>query len=814
MRKTLLFATALCLASSAMAQTYSNPLSAQTGENTYDATAPGTIYWTFTADNDYIATLGQYEESPVPNVAIKGDIKPTQINGATKSDYTTKVYALEKGKTYYFMLNAEVKGKAGFTLQLDKTENLGVGLSEDNPLEIKLGMTQVFGNPHYEYGNWDNTNVYSTYKAEKNGQLQIKTEQSVSSATVNGTKVSVESANGQRVFKINTKAGETYAINFSIGIPFFVATSEVVEVKEGSIDMPFALKEGENTVPAAAGKYYFTYQPKHTGYLNITSSTSLTDGQVSIYRNKLNAAAEKLEQGKSETGSYNVRTEATSTSFTYYIVVDKKTATDKADTFTFKMEDYDPGTNEANPIVVEISDATPTPNITVAEKGTYYYSITVPANTKKFLVIESDTDLSNGTSVSLSTPNIWGSTQMENKILKKDVTNEKEKTYLLTVTSNEDSPLKLTFSYADIEKGSLAANPKEAVAGDNTIDFDNAEYYAYTATKDSKLAITVKDGMTVEFSDPTADFMDTYQKDNVFFAEAKAGKTYNIAITGVKKGDTFNLAETSFEAGEVRSSAIKVTEDTYTLGDNTGNLWLEYDVKQDGVVDFSCDVPFNDEYSLGVAKNSNDAVSSMVNSDYQHAKSYQGVIPVAAGDKLYIQVNMAGDVKGKSLTLINRDSKPGETITNPLVIKKGETVDLTIAGSTKPLWIKPQMTDSENKFIVYGGSCVPVCNCYESGDGINYDGNPVMWGENVTMPDGSFGSVLPIYDCVMINSVEGNAKLLFVDEAASGITNVEVSSDSKPSIYTLDGRKIDQISGSGVYVIKSNGTTKKVVIKK
>ena len=217
---------------------------------------------------------------------------------------------------------------------------------------------------------------------------------------------------------------------------------------------------------------------------------------------------------------------------------------------------------------------------------------------------------------------------------------------------------------------------------------------------------------------------------------------------------------------------------------------------------------------LGVAKNSNDAVSSMVNSDYQHAKSYQGVIPVAAGDKLYIQVNMAGDVKGKSLTLINRDSKPGETITNPLVIKKGETVDLTIAGSTKPLWIKPQMTDSENKFIVYGGSCVPVCNCYESGDGINYDGNPVTWGENVTMPDGSFGSVLPIYDYVMINSVEGNAKLLFVDEAASGITNVEVSSDSKPSIYTLDGRKIDQISGSGVYVIKSNGTTKKVVIKK
>ena len=257
-----------------------------------------------------------------------------------------------------------------------------------------------------------------------------------------------------------------------------------------------------------------------------------------------------------------------------------------------------------------------------------------------------------------------------------------------------------------------------------------------------------------------------------------------------------------------------MTEDIYTLGENTGNLWLEYEVKKDGVVDFSCNVPFNFNYWLGVAKNSSDAVSSLVNSDYKYTRSYQGVIPVAAGDKLYFQVNMAGDVKGKTLTINNRDSKPGETITNPLVIKKGETVDLTIAGSTKPLWIKPQMTDGENKFIVYDGSCVPMCNCRESGDGINYDGNPVAWGEEVTMPDGSYGVTLPISDYVMINSVEGNAKLLFVDETASGITNVEVANDSKPSIYTLDGRKIDQIAGSGVYVIKSNGTTKKVVIKK
>lgn len=825
MRKTLLFAAALCLASTAMAQTYSNPLTANTGENTYDATAPGTIYWTFTADNDYIATLGQYEESPVPNVAIKGGIRPTQIDGVTKSDYTTKVYALEKGKTYYFMLNAEAKGKAGFTLKLDKTENLGVGLSDENPLEIKLGETQVFGNPHYENGNWDNTNVYSTYKAEKDGQLQIKTEQYVSSATVNGTTVSVETVNGMKVFKINTKAGETYAINFNIGIPFFVATSEVVEVKEGSIDMPFALKDGENTVPAEAGKYFFTYQPEHTGYLNISSNSALADGQVAIYRNKLNAAAGTYAQGKSEVGSYNVRAEAASKAYTYYIVVDKKTATDKADNFNFQLENYKAGENPDNPIPVEISDATPTPEITVADKGTYYYSITVPANTSKFLVVESDNDLSAGSSVSLNVgTGTWGATKMENKILKKDVTATFDKTYTLTVTSNETSPLKLKFSYVDIEKGSLEANPKEAVAGENTIDFDNAEFYTYKATKDGKLAITVSGEGEVVFTDPSADFMDTYHKGNVFFADAKAGKTYNIAITGVKKGDTFNLAETEFGAGEIRSTAIEMTGNTYTLGDETANLWIKYTVKKTGIIEFSSDAPFDyDNYDnfIGIAKDNIDGTISMVDQDAEGLFSYQSIFPVTAGEVLYIQVNIQENVAGKKLTLIEREPEVGEALSNPIILKKGETIDVSKATIQKSIWIKATGLDNgKNEFIVTGGSCMPQMNPYLNSDKITYDGGIATW-EDIVLSDNTEATAFVIYgsegtkDYIFrIPQVSGDCKITFGDPTTTGITNVEVASDTKPSIYTIDGRKIDHISGSGVYVIKSNGTTKKVVIKK
>ena len=66
----------------------------------------------------------------------------------------------------------------------------------------------------------------------------------------------------------------------------------------------------------------------------------------------------------------------------------------------------------------------------------------------------------------------------------------------------------------------------------------------------------------------------------------------------------------------------------------------------------------------------------------------------------------------------------------------------------------------------------------------------------------------------MIGFAEGMAKLTYGTEITDGITSIEAIPNSKPSIYTLDGTKINQITGNGVYIIKSNGKTKKVVIKK
>lgn len=824
MRKTLLFAAALCLAATtATAQTFADPLTPTAGNNSYQVESKGTIYWKFVADADYIATFGQYGSSDVPMVAFESNGSPSYINGVTASDGVTKIFALEKGKTYYFTINAEAKGEVGFSLKLDKTENLGAGLTADKPVEIKLGATQVLGNPCYPEDSWDDTKVYTTYKAEKDGQLQIKTEQYITSANVNGTAVSAETVNDKRVFKINTEAGKTYTINFTLGIPFFVATSEVVEVKEGAIDMPYALKEGENSIPAEAGKYFFTFKTDKTGYLNITSDAKTAGNKVSIYRNKINATNGNNAVGQSADGSYDVRAEIASNYFTYYIVVDKTTATAKAETFNVKMEDYKPGETLGTAIPVNVSE-TATAITLPGAKGKYYYTFTVPANTKKFITVESPAALSEGTSAYVNTQEgSYKATNMKNQIIKRDVTNTREQKYYLIVTSNEAAPLTFNIRYADIEKGSVITEPKEAKLGQNTIDFDGTEYYTYKATKSGKLAIEVSDGAKVTFPLSATGYgvNDTYQKGNTYFIAATKGEEYLITISDVKKGSTFNLAETDFEAGELKSNPIVMTEGTYTLGENTGNLWLKYEVTETGVIEFSCDAPFSWSNFIGIAKNNGKAPVSMAEqiqdestldqAEPTRITRYHAVFSVKEGDALYIQVSIEGDATGKKLTFTQRASKPGETIDNPIELKKGETLDVSKASLNNPIWVKARLTVGKNEFQnVDGGNFTPQQFCRLEDDGITYSGMPVTWEGNSFIKEKTEEEDF----IFMISYAEGKAKVKFVDDNTNGISNIELDSDSKPAIYTINGTKINSITGSGVYIIKSNGKTKKVVIKK
>lgn len=825
MRKTLLIAAALCLSASTMAQTFEQPLSVSPGDNHYNTAQAGDVYWVFKADQDYIATIKNYNGGELPQLAVlkDGETQPTNILGTTASNWEDKIYAFEKGKTYYFCINATGAGDLGFTIELEATQNVGKGLTENDPVEIKLGEKQVIGTPAAYEEEFNEIKAYATYKAEKDGQLQIKTEQRTDRVTVNGTTISAGQDNGKNVFKINTEKGQVYNIDFQLSIPVAIITSDVVVVKEGSFDMPYVLKEGENTIPAEAGKYYFSYKLTKKGYLHITSSEKVENAKLSVYGNQVHAKSEKNAVAESAEGILDVRTEIASTYGTYYVVVNKTAKTDKPSTFKMQMEDYKPGETAGTAIPVDVTETAKAITLPGA-KGKYFYAITVPANTKKLLTVESPAALSEGTSVYVNTSEgTYGKTEMENQIIKRDVTSTREQKYYLVVTSNEAASLTLNIKYADAEKGSLITAPKEAIIGSNIIDFDGTEYYTYKATQDGKLAVTVEDGVTVTFPTNTSGYgsYDTYLKDNTYSIQATKGTTYNIVFKNVKKGSTFTLEETQFAAGEVRKNPIVMTGDSYTLGENANNLWLKYEVTKTGVIEFSCDAPFSWSNFIGIAKNNGKAPVSMAEQiqdestldqvDPARLNVYHAVFSAKQGDALYIQVNIEGDATGKKLTLTQRASKPGETIDNPIELKKGETLDVSKASLNNPIWVKARLTVGKNEFQnVDGGNFTPQQFCRLEDDGITYSGMPITWEGNSFIKEKTKEEDF----IFMISYAEGKAKVKFVDDNTSGISNIELVPDSKPAIYTINGTKINSITGSGVYIIKSNGKTKKVVIKK
>ena len=825
MRKVLLFATALCLSSAAMAQTsIKSALDAQKGENifTVEGSEAKNTYWKFTADKNYLAKVTPLSgSSNVPTVFTSVEGTDSLTLGGAGLNYPSKAYALEKGKTYYFIMN--MTGESGFKLDLSEMYSYGKGLSQENPAELKLGEELYLGNPLG--AQYESTTAYITYTAEKTAQLQISFSGYVPNATVNGTTVTTyDQTTGAYMLKASVEKGQTYsiALNLQGGV---VANSKLVEVKAGSLEMPFALNEGENKVPAEMGDYYFTYTPTKTGYLNISSDAVLAGGQVKVYTSLSNITYQQVA-ASSEAGTYNVRVEIPYTGSTYYIVVNKLQDSATEDVIKAEMQDYQPG--ETVNSAFELTEL-PVENTLPSAKGTYYYKLTVPANTEKFVTVETDATLDAATSILFYNQQNgeYGAATVKDGLLKTYVGGQSyDITYILKVTANEDNPLAFKVSYLDVEKGSLVTNPVEAVAGENEITIEGTEYFKYTATKDGKLNVEVEPGVTVSFPRGTGQWDGEYNainKGTDFFIEATAGTTYLIKVSGAAEGTTMYLEEKEFSAGESRTNPIVMEGDEYTLTKaGAADLWLQYNVTEDGVLDFACDHGYNGGSDrIEIIKNQEPYGTTMMGTETVGNVSttvFKGKVTVSKGDKLYIHCVLAGQVTGSKIKFTKHEAEPGETVTNPLVITKGKTVTITGASRSTPVWLKASLPAGKTTFRLSGYLMTSLYNSLE--DAKNGANAEEVRTNYVQMPDGSY-----VYEFTKDMAEAGDVYFQFVDsygatgftwmdDDATGIWNNEAAGDSKVSIFKMDGTQVNQIPGNGVYIIKSNGKTKKVIIKK
>lgn len=812
-----------------MAQTsFDSAIQAKPGENKYtvEGETSQTVYWTFTADKNYIAkTAPLAGTSNTPTVGTLSEDPSTheqQLVGMASAGMGNNNYAypLKKGNTYYF--SSTNLGATGFNLTLEENDYIDGGLDNEAPTPIVDGKDFYLGNPNST--SYSNYYVYATYTATENAQLQL-TSYSYLSATVGGVSYNAEYADGKYVLKMGVTSGETYKLIFSISQPAIVS-AQLNHPKEGSLDMPFQIVEGDNRVPADYGEYYYTYTPTKTGYMTITSDDYVPGCVTTVYNSKYDITYNN-PAAKAESGKFNVRVEVPYVGSTYYIVVSKQDGTDEGETFHFAMEEYKAGETEGNPIMLDQLPATQT---LAAAKGTFYYGIKVPANTDRLLTVQAAKTVGSATSVRVypqydQYSGVYGTGSVEC-----NVNNTYDRTYIIRWTADESEPLTFTADLRTVEAGDLITNPKEAVAGENTLTGNGTKYYTYTATRSGKLTVEGSDPeMTISFPRDASGWSGdiTPIVDGIKYSlEAVQGKLYYIKLQNCKAGETFTVTESDFGEGEVRETAIAVEGSEYVLGAKQNNVWLKYTAKSncqlsikfdnaegDAEVDNSNTVEYGkeNEYMSGMATSIMDG-STAVN-------KYYGTKVLNAGESVLVHISMKTNVEGWKLTFEEGEVPQGMSVDNPYVLKAGESVEIQ---PSSVFWVKADLTKGDNVFVANDNNRTYLYGSLEDAEAQRnetYVSYNVVWSDDYTSLTATFIKNVDEPQTVYFQFMGVSSAFTFKFESEgtpTAISGINADADASAEVYSINGAKVagdTRSLGKGVYVIRQGGKAKKIIIK-
>lgn len=805
-----------------MAQTApETALTAQEGTNKYtvEGESSQTVYWKFTADKNYIACTSPLEGSyntPTVGTEFTTNEYGQQLVGLRSAGikYPQVAYPLKKGTTYYFA--STNLGDTGFQLQLIENNNIDGGMSAGSPAELADGQMTYLGDPYST--SYNNYNVYAAYTATEDGLLTLSSAAYLT-ATVNGTSYTSSYDSGNNVFSFGVESGKTYNVSISTYQPIIVSTS-ISHPTKGSIEMPFEGNDGANTVPADADTYYYTYTPQTSGYLTISSNDEIPGGSVKIYSSKSDAEPVAV----SEQGTFNVRTEVKYPGNTYYIAVDKIDFTDEPETFNIAMEAYKPGELESNPIVIGQLPSTQTLE---AATGTYYYSVSVPAGTEKFLTVTALGNVDSNTTLSVyPTGNSWSGVN-GNGSVELNVSNSYDTNYTIKWTANEPKPLSFTVAYKDIEPGDVITSPIEAVSGENRIKSDGTKYYSYTATRSGKLAIELgSPEMSVAFPRGTGAYDGNYEpivNGITYSLEAQSGTTYLIAISNAKQGETFYLSESDFQQGEVRNMPIEVEGNEFTIGKNQNNCWIKYTAKEDCQVTIDCDAPYYDNGSSMVYFGKENEYMTGMTATRQNGSDYDtyfhGTKVLNAGESLLVHLQLIGNVEGNRVTFTEGEMPAGMSALKPFEISVGESVDVK---TNNTVWVKANVTKGENVFVANQAMRTIIYTSLEdaknetNGEFVNYDSSyDENWNITCTLRK-NFDADATIY--FQIFGTYSDASFTFQSNGtATAINGISGAATAKTEVFNLNGVKVANSTEGledGVYVVRQNGKAKKVVIRK
>lgn len=836
-----MFLTAV-FAVTAMAQTsMETALDLTEGENSYEVGEANTpAYWKYTAEKDILLLISGNSSTTITVTDEAPDGTQTTMYGAQMA-YPQKAYIAYEGHTLYISVQSYSGTSVGFTASFDADASFG-GSSQDDPMTIVTdGSRMVYGDVYSNSSSYS----YATYTADSDGVLVLTATGYVSYTVEGGASGTFEHTNGAYEASLTVRSGQTYNITFS-GYGAFVLTAEMTHPTEGSFEMPFEIQEGDNTVPASHGEYWYTYTNTKTGYGVISSDNTLNGGNIKVYRSTYDVQNGQVYAQVE--GGYDLRFEMPSVGTTYYICITKVESSTDDETFTFTAEDYQPGDQESNPIVIEQLPATGIS--TEAVGGTRYYAVNIPAGEHKFLNVAATSDIENeSTTVAVYTEGNSYSATTGNSSVRAEVNGgEAGRRYIIRWISQESTPIIFDVSLEDINPGDLISEPIEASLGTNTIDAAGTRYYTYTPTKNCKLVLTT------ERIETTASFYIfnyggyppvTASNDGAEYTlSVTEGTQYYIQLDNAEAGETFTLAEADFEQGESRDNPIIVDNGTFTFGPETYvDYWLQYTADRDGKLVIECDVPYNYTERMQYGKSTDNYLSDMVMSSYDGSSSttvYGAEVNAAEGDVFLVNLKMTSPHDGCKVTFKIRDFEAGEAASTAIELQKDETVSVPSVSRTAPMWYKVSLPEASKVTItadnfVSGYWYQGLESTTSSGEYMtfNYDYNEETYVTTYTFTKDV--TVAGDY-YIMIDQCYGNTNMTLSVETSSGIGSVETSSaislngntlnvnvdNADVRVYTLSGATVvsEKVSGSasfsldkGIYIVKINNTVKKVIVK-
>ena len=363
MKRNLLFLVTLLLSivtGYAQGDSKDNAKELVIGDNDYlTKETSATCYYKYTADSNQALVLA------VDNQNWKFNIQTYVYRYADDSSVgyvffpsPNQHYLLKKGEEVYIKVTgypySNLDG-AEWNMKVTASVLSGDEIQEfaEHGLSAEDPITLVDGKMHFFNGGNDGATVYFTYTATVDGILALKTNL-WGNVYCNDVNMKVSNDNGLYVMKADVEKGKTYTIYAEsvYGLGCIIPSCYVPEA--GSIDKPYDLKD-VNTVPSAAGKYYYVGVPKERCYVKVSSEETLPGAEswVKLYNSLSNVNYDNPVL-TTENGSFNISYEMKSYGDeVFYVVVNKAEATDAAQSFNFAFAPFQPGDIFEKPLDAE-----------------------------------------------------------------------------------------------------------------------------------------------------------------------------------------------------------------------------------------------------------------------------------------------------------------------------------------------------------------------------------------------------------------------------------------------------------------------------